>query len=200
MKYDTSHLTPLQRDVTQNSGTERPYTSEFHNKWTDGIYVDIVSGEPLYSSTHQFDGGCGWPSFSRTIEEKDEVTYHEDRSLLGTLRTEVRSADADSHLGHVFYGEAKAPEGVRHCINGAALAFVPRDEMEERGYGQFLYLFKSDDKPEHSDAAKIAYLDFKVDEMERQLNTHQEVIKQQFEIIEDLQSKIRDITKSIYEN
>ncbi|MEQ6376030.1 peptide-methionine (R)-S-oxide reductase MsrB [Bacillaceae bacterium S4-13-56] len=133
-------LSPIQYHVTQENGTERPFENEFYNYEEDGIYVDIVSGEPLFSSTDKYDAGCGWPSFTKPIE-KQEVKENVDTSH-GMIRTEVRSRRADSHLGHVFEDGPQDKGGLRYCINSAALRFVPKDKMEEEGYGDFLYLFK----------------------------------------------------------
>lgn len=132
-------LTPLQYKVTQTCGTEPAFQNEYWNNKEEGIYVDVVSGEPLFSSTHKFDSGTGWPSFTRPIDQK-RVTEHIDDSL-GARRTEVRSADADSHLGHVFNDAPKELGGVRYCMNSAALRFVPKARMEEEGYGEYLHLF-----------------------------------------------------------
>lgn len=131
-------LTPIQYQVTQENGTERPFSSEYDNFYEDGIYVDIVSGEPLFSSKDKYDAGCGWPSFTRPIATLQEL---EDRSLFRT-RTEVRSQEADSHLGHVFPDGPAEQGGLRYCINGAALRFVPVPEMEKEGYSQYLPLFE----------------------------------------------------------
>ncbi|AQP53992.1 peptide-methionine (R)-S-oxide reductase [Vagococcus penaei] len=131
-------LTPIQYQVTQENGTEHPFSSEYDNFYEDGIYVDIVSGEPLFSSKDKYDAGCGWPSFTRLIATLQEL---EDRSLFRT-RTEVRSQEADSHLGHVFPDGPAEQGGLRYCINGAALRFVPVPEMEKEGYSQYLPLFE----------------------------------------------------------
>lgn len=133
-------LTDLQYKVTQEEGTERAFQNEYWDNHEEGIYVDIVSGEPLYSSRDKFDSGTGWPSFTKTIFE-GAVTEHVDNRLFQT-RTEVRSRYADSHLGHVFSDAPAELGGIRHCINSAALRFVPKDKMEEEGYGALLSLFE----------------------------------------------------------
>jgi peptide methionine sulfoxide reductase msrA/msrB len=125
-------LTPLQYDVTQNGGTERPFHNEYWNHHEAGVYVDVVSGEPLFSSLDKFDSGTGWPSFTRPLAE-DAVVRHQDGTL-GMLRTEVRSRKADSHLGHVF-DDGPAPTGLRYCINSAALRFVPAADLAKEGLG-----------------------------------------------------------------
>ena len=138
-KYDENikKLTPLQFYVTQKKGTEKPFENEYDNEFRDGIYVDIVSKKVLFSSKDKFNSHCGWPSFIKPIS-KEIVTQKYDFSH-GMIRTEVRSKDADSHLGHVF---DDGPNGnLRYCINSAALEFIPKEEMEEKGYKEYLYLF-----------------------------------------------------------
>ena len=133
-------LTEEQYRVTQESGTERAFSGEFWNQFEKGIYVDIVTGEPLFSSTDKFESGCGWPAFTKPIEEPAVVEI-EDLSH-GMRRTEVRSRAGDSHLGHVFTGDPESPNGVRYCINSASLRFVPYARMEAEGYGYLLDLFE----------------------------------------------------------
>lgn len=133
-------LTAEQYRVTQESGTEQPFANEFWDQFEKGIYVDVVTGEPLFSSADKFESGCGWPAFSKPIESPAVVELPDDS--FGMRRTEVRSRAGDSHLGHVFTGDPESPNGVRYCINSASLRFIPYAEMEAEGYGYLLELFE----------------------------------------------------------
>ena len=133
-------LSPEQYQVTQQCGTEPAFRNEFWNNHEPGLYVDVVSGEPLFASVNKFDSGTGWPSFTVPVEPGN-VVEHQDRSY-GMVRTEVRSAHGDSHLGHVFPDGPRAEGGLRYCINSAALRFVPVDDLEKEGYGEYRKLIE----------------------------------------------------------
>lgn len=135
-----ARLTAEQRRVTQEAGTERPFENAFNDNKDAGLYVDIVSGEPLFTSLDKFDSGCGWPSFSKPLETAHVV---ENRDIThGMIRTEVRSTHGDSHLGHVFDDGPRAAGGLRYCINSASLRFIPVAALQGEGYGDYLHLFK----------------------------------------------------------
>lgn len=144
-KYDQKELkkrlTQEEYAVTQESATERAFTGKYDDWWQDGIFVDVVSDKPLFSSTDKYDAGCGWPAFTQPIDAL-EIIEKLDRSIIGMPRTEVRSADADSHLGHVFEDGPKEAGGLRYCINSAALRFIPKSELVQEGYPEYLALFE----------------------------------------------------------
>lgn len=136
---DKKKLTEMQEYVTQHGGTEKPFQNEYWDNHAEGIYVDVVSGKPLFSSTDKFDSGTGWPSFSKPIDDNFVATKSD--KTLGMERTEVKSADSNSHLGHVFDDGPKDKGGKRYCINSAALNFIPKADLEKEGYGKYLVLF-----------------------------------------------------------
>jgi len=138
-------LTPAQYEVTQREGTEPPFNNAYWNNKKNGIYVDVVSGKPLFSSLDKYDSGTGWPSFTRPLEPENILT-HSDRKLFMT-RTEVRSRQAGTHLGHVF-DDGPAPTGLRYCMNSAALRFIPQEDLDKEGYGKYTAQFQGEGKKE----------------------------------------------------
>jgi len=138
-EFSTDHLTPLQKQVTMEGGTERPFNNEYWDHKEEGIYVDVINGEPLFSSTDKFDSGTGWPSFTKPISE-NMIDEHQDTKF-GMVRTEVKSTETDAHLGHVFNDGPAETGGLRYCINSASMRFVPKADLEKEGYGQYLKLF-----------------------------------------------------------
>jgi methionine-R-sulfoxide reductase len=142
-------LSPEQYQVTQKNGTERPFTGEYWDNHEPGIYVDVVSGEPLFASVDKFESGSGWPSFTKPIESANVVEKRDFSHLM--LRTEVRSSHGDSHLGHVFDDGPREAGGLRYCINSASLRFIHLDDLESEGYGEFKSLFSQSGGQERSD-------------------------------------------------
>lgn len=133
-------LTPMQFHVTQEKGTEPPFQNEFDQHFEEGLYVDIVSGEPLFSSKDKYNSGCGWPAFTKPVSDT-RITEHLDMSF-GMKRMEVRSKEAESHLGHVFPDGPREAGGLRYCINSAALRFIPKDQLVQEGYAEYVKLFE----------------------------------------------------------
>jgi peptide-methionine (R)-S-oxide reductase len=147
-------LSPEQYHVTQENGTERPFTGEYWDNHEPGLYIDVVSGEPLFASVDKFESGSGWPSFTQPIDMDNVVEKHDRSHFMD--RTEVRSAHADSHLGHVFPDGPPETGGLRYCINSASLRFIHRDNLESEGYGQYLSLFSTSDGPDRGDEESSA--------------------------------------------
>jgi peptide-methionine (R)-S-oxide reductase len=139
-----SRLSPEQYHVTQRNGTERPFQNAFWDNKEPGLYVDVVSGEPLFTSMDKFDSGCGWPSFTKPIDAENVIEKRD--TSLGMIRTEVRSSSGDSHLGHVFPDGPREAGGLRYCINSASLRFIPLDQLESEGYGAFRQLFQTSEQ------------------------------------------------------
>lgn len=138
---DKRKLTPMEYKVTQENGTEPPFENEFWDHEEEGLYVEIVSGEPLFSSKDKFDAGCGWPSFTKSVNKENIVEKLDTNH--GMVRTEVRSKEGDSHLGHVFNDGPKDKGGLRYCINSAALRFIKKEDLEKEGYGEYLKFFQN---------------------------------------------------------
>ena len=141
-RKDISELTDLERQVMKENGTEAPFENEYWTHFEEGIYVDKLSGKPLFTSLDKFDSSCGWPSFAKSLSDED-VSEHTDTSF-GMRRTEVRSETSDSHLGHVFPDGPKELGGLRYCINSAALDFIPKSDLEKEGYGEYVKLLDSE--------------------------------------------------------
>ncbi len=138
--FSTDHLTDLQKHVTLEGGTERPFKNEYWDNKAEGIYVDVIDGTPLFSSKDKYESGTGWPSFTKPLAQ-NVVTEHEDKKLFMT-RVEVKATATDSHLGHVFNDGPKEAGGLRYCMNSASLRFVPKDDLEKEGFAEYLALFK----------------------------------------------------------